>query len=136
MGFVMKNLSPGTRYTIGFLFWMSLYMAAIVFDGFYFNRHSFGIPQAPWLYVFAVMPALPIGGTIWVFLRFLDESDEFVRAIMTRRFIIATGLTLFISIAWGFLQNYAGVWRCDLYNVYMLFWISFGVVSPFVRSSQ
>ena len=131
----MKNLSPTARYNIGFLFWMSLYMAAIVFNGFYF-RNAFGEPQKPLLYLFAVMPALPIGGTIWVFLRYIDESDEFVSAIMSRRFIIATGATLFITTAWGFLQNYAGLWHCDLYLVYMLFWMSFGVVSPFVRSSR
>ncbi len=133
----MKNLSPLARYMTGLSFWMALYIAAIFFDGFYFRDRTFlGEPQAPWLYLFAVMPALPIGGTIWVVLRYMEESDEYVRALLTRRFVLATGATLFITTAWGFLQNYAGLQQFPLYYVYMLFWISFGVVSPFIRGAR
>ncbi len=128
----MKTRSPVADYTIGIIFWMTLYVAAIVFDGFYF-RNRFGTPTSPLLYVFAVLPSIPIGGTILVMLRYIKKADEYVSALITHRFIVATGLTLFICSAWGFLENYANVQHFDLYYVYILFWMSFGVVSAFMR---
>jgi hypothetical protein len=125
----MKTQSPARQYTLSMIFWMVLYVAAVVFDGFYFrNRTPLGIPQSL-LYIFAVMPAFPIGGSILAMLRFIEQSDEYVRAYMSRRFILTTGLTLFITTAWGFLQNYAGLQHFDLYYVYILFWFCFGIVS-------
>ena len=131
----MNSLSPLQKYTAGLLFWMSLYGACIVFNNFYFIKSAFGVPQAPWLYLFAVMPALPVGGSIWVILRYMGKCDEYFRAILSKRFILATGITLFVCTAYGFLENYASLQHFDLYYVWVLFWASFGVVSPFVKSS-
>jgi hypothetical protein len=126
----MKPHSPARQYTLSMMFWMTLYVAAIIFDGFYFRNRTFlGVPQSPLLYIFAIMPAFPIGGSILAMLRFIENSDEYVRAYMARRFILTTGLTLFITTAWGFLQNYAGVQHFDLYYVYILFWFCFGIVT-------
>jgi len=129
----MTSRSPATEYTISMLFWMTLYVAAIVFNGFYFRQQT---PTAPLIYILAVLPALPIGGTIWTMMRYIDRSDEYIRALITRRFILATGITLFISTVYGFLENYAGLQHFDLYYVYVLFWLSFGIVSAFVRGAK
>jgi hypothetical protein len=126
----MKNTSPLTRYLLGLGFWMSLYAVAIVFNGFYFRHYT---PEAPLVYILAVMPALPVGGTIWVILRFIEKCDEYMRAILTRRMILATGVTLFVCTAYGFLENYANARHFDLYLVWVLFWVSYGLVSPFNR---
>lgn len=131
----MKNLSPLQTYMLGLGFWMSLYALTIVFNNYYFVKHAFGEPQAPALYLFAVLPALPVGGSIWVILRYMNKCDEYFRAILTKRFVLATGLTLFVCTAYGFLENYAGVQHFDLYYVWVLFWVAHGIVSPFVRSS-
>ena len=124
----MKNASPLTKYLMGLGFWMSLYAIAIVFNGFYFRSHT---PQAPLVYILAVLPALPVGGSIWVILRYIEKCDEYFRAILTRRMILALGITLFVCTAYGFLENYAGVQHFDLYYVWVLFWVSYGLVSPF-----
>ncbi len=130
---LMKSKSPATEYTLGMAFWMTLYVAAIVFNGFYFRQHA---PTGPLLYILAVLPALPIGGTIWTMLRFIEKSDEYIRAMITRRFILATGMTLFVCTVYGFLENYADLQHFDLYYVYVGFWMCFGIVSIFTRGAK
>ncbi|MFT4075148.1 MAG: hypothetical protein QM647_06410 [Asticcacaulis sp.] len=122
---MLQTQSPATRYTFGMILWMSLYVVAIVFNGFYFRQQT---PTGPLLYTLAILPALPVGGSIWVILRFIAKSDEYVRSVMSQRFILTTGLTLFICTAYGFLENYANVQHFDLYYVYILFWVCFGLV--------
>ncbi|WP_031239000.1 hypothetical protein [Asticcacaulis sp. AC466] len=126
----MSSRSPAAQYTIGMSVWMVLYMAAIIFNGIFFRRYT---AEGPLLYALAVMPALPIGGTILTMLRYIEKSDEFIRAQITRRFILATGITLFICTAYGFLENYAGLQHFDLYYVYVLFWAAFGIISLILR---
>ncbi|ESQ76686.1 hypothetical protein [Asticcacaulis sp. AC402] len=124
--------APLTRYLTGMSFWMVLYMAAIVFNGFYFRSTSpLGVPQAPWLYVFAVMPSLPVGGMIWVMLRHIEDSDEYVRGQLVRRYLIATGLTLLLCSAYTFLENYADVKIFERLYVFAVFCACLAVVTPF-----
>ncbi|ESQ92001.1 membrane protein [Asticcacaulis sp. AC460] len=118
---------------IGMSFWMVLYAAALIGSILLIKSLQ---PTGPLLYVLAVAPALPIGGTIIVFLRYIDAVDEYVRAITTRRFVIATGLTLFLCTAWGFLENNAGAHEFSLYLVYPLFWGLYGATSIFVRQAS
>ena len=133
----MKTLKPITEYTIGFTVWMVAYVAALFFAGYYFRGMTpLGAPQAPLLYAIALLPSIPIGGTILVFLRFMDRSDEYMRSLMTRRFIVATGITLFISTAWGFVRNYTETPGSGLDYSYMIFWLSFAVSCTFVRDSK
>lgn len=76
----------------------------------------------------AILTSLPIGGTILVFLKFIRESDEFIRAKVTEAFIKATGLTLFMATLWGFAENYSVVSHLDYYLIYPIFWACFGLV--------
>jgi hypothetical protein len=128
----MKSHSPDREYLIGFSAWMVAYAALLMLSILIIREQS---PQGLVLYALAVSPSLPIGGTIWQVLRYMDRSDEYVRAIVTRRFVLATGVTLFLCTAWGFLESNAGLPHVDLYLVYPLFWGSFGVASAFVRQA-
>jgi len=126
----MNSLSVNAKYTLSILVWMTLYVVILVGTiSMIAHQHPTGVL----LYALSVAPALPIGGTIFVFQRHLDKVDEYVRAVLTRRFITATGLTLFLCTAWGFLENGANVHHFSLYLVYPLFWICFGVASAFHR---
>jgi hypothetical protein len=49
---------------------------------------------------------------------------------------LATGLCLAVASAWGFLELYAGTPHIGGSMVCPLFWASFGIVTPFVRSSR
>ncbi len=123
--------SVNARYTLGIMVFMTFYVAALFFSIMTIKSQS---PTGPLLYALAVLPALPVGGTIWVFLRYIDKVDEYVRALVTKRFILATGLALFVCTAWGFLENNAGAHEFSLYLVYPLWWGLFGLSSVFYRN--
>ena len=85
---------------------------------------------------FALVVSAPILGHIWAFLAWIRESDEFVRGIATKRFVMAGGITLAVSSVWGLLEIYAKTPHVSAALVVPLFWLAFGLVSPFIRSSH
>ena len=129
----MNLKSPGARYTIGMTIWMVLYAAALFGSITLIQSQA---PTGPLLYILAVLPALPIGGTILTFLAYIERVDEYLRANLVKRFIIATGLTLFLCTAWGFLENNAGAHQFSLYLVYPLFWGLFGATNLILRKAS
>ena len=129
---LMKNLSVNAQYTIGIMVCMLLYVAAL-FGSIASIQHQH--PTGPLLYILAVLPALPIGGTIVVFHRYIAEVDEYIRAVVVRRFVTATGATLFLTTAIGFLENGTGKTIMPLYLVYPMFWMMFAVASLIHRKA-
>ncbi|ESQ80618.1 hypothetical protein [Asticcacaulis sp. YBE204] len=129
----MNLKSPAAEYTIQMIVWMTLYVGLLTGAILYIKTNH---PTGPLLYALAILPALPIGGTIVTFLRFIERSDEYIRAMMVRRVLIAMGLTLFLSTAIGFIENFTETQLIERYLVYPMFWACFGLVSPFVRGSK
>lgn len=79
------------------------------------------LPPAPWSYLMAVLPALPIFGAIWALLRYYEEEeDEYLRTVAIRLYIIATGLTFALCTAWGFLQALAGMPKISLFWIFII----------------
>src|SRR5690606_19175787 len=95
----MKNLSVIRKYVLGMTLWMSLYAVALFVSIYTIRTLS---PQGVSLYALAVLPALPIGGSLWVVLRYIEKADEYVRALMSRAFVLTTGILLFLTTVWGF----------------------------------
>lgn len=126
-------MSANTQYTIGISATMAAYVAALFGSILTLKAH----PEltGPVLWTVAVLPALPVGGSIWVFLRYIDQVDEYVRALTLKRFILATGLTLFLCTAWGFLEENAGAHHFSLYLVYPVFWALYGASCSIYRST-
>lgn len=129
----MDMKSPNTRYVLGLSFWMALYVAALFGSILSIKSQH---PTGLLLDAIAVLPALPVGGAIWVFLKYMEAVDEYVRGVLVRRFVIATGLTLFICTAWGFVEENAGGHHFSLYLVYPLFWGLFGLTSAVLRKAS
>ncbi len=92
------------NYTRRLVVCMALYIVLIFGVGFLF-RHA---PPAGLLaWGAAVLPALPILGVFWTIFRLLvEESDEFMRMMLVRQILFATGFCLAIMTVWEFLQNY------------------------------
>jgi hypothetical protein len=80
--------------------------------------------------------AAPVAGQIWATLALMADSDEFVRALTAKRFVIASGLAMALFCAWGFMESYGDAPHAPGWLIYPLFWSLFGLVSPFVRSSR
>lgn len=92
------------RYTRRLLAVMSLYGVTLVAVNLWFRLAP---PSGPLAYVAAVLPALPIAGVFVVIGRLLVEMrDEYVRMLLVRQSLIATGLALSVTTAWGFLEGF------------------------------
>lgn len=91
-------------------------------------------PRGAW--GFSLVVAAPIIGHIWSYLVWMRDSDEFVRLLAAKRFIVATGVTLAIASIWGFMELYAKAPHVSAAMVYPLLWAAFGIVSTFIRTSH
>lgn len=91
-------------------------------------------PRGAW--GFSLVVAAPVIGHIWSYLAWMRDSDEFVRALTAKRFIVATGVALAVASIWGFMELYAKAPHVSAAMVYPLLWLCFGLVSPFIRTSH
>lgn len=91
-------------------------------------------PTAAWVLALAV--AAPVAGQLWALLALMRDSDEFVRAVEAKRFILAAGGAIALFSAWGFGESYANAPHAPGWLVFPLFWAIYGAVSPFVRTSR
>ena len=91
-------------------------------------------PRGAWGFSLAV--AAPVIGHLWSYLIWMRDSDEFVRTLAAKRFIVATGVTVAIASIWGFMELYAKAPHVSAAMVYPLLWAAFGIVTPFIRTSH
>jgi hypothetical protein len=119
------------RYIAGFAASMSLYVIFVF--GVPLSIKSLAI-EGPALYALAVLPSLPLIYSIYVMGRYLMEMDEYQRAMQTRRMLAGIGATLAVCSAWGFLEIFAQAPRLDLYLVYPMFCMFWGLSCFFIRS--
>jgi hypothetical protein len=78
----------------------------------------------------ALLPALPIIGVFGVMARYLvEERDEYIRSRFVQQALVATGLTLSICTAWGFLENFGVAPHIYAYYAAILWFGSQGLVA-------
>ena len=135
MSSLWKTGTPAhRRYAIRTVTFMLPYMAIcismMVTDAF---DQIMGTPAA---WVLAAAVSAPVIGQIWATLALMRESDEFVRAVTAKQFIVAAGLAMAAATFWGFGETFAGAPHLPAWLIYPLFWGAFGVVSPFIRDSN
>lgn len=125
--------SPGRSYllhtAILMAIYVSIHLAAIlgVFDGMLGQPAGWGV---------ALLLALTVAGQIRATLRLMAQSDEYLRAIIAKCFILASGATLALWTAWGFGETYAAAPHLPGWLCYPFFWAAYALVAPFVRQSR
>ncbi|GFN28353.1 hypothetical protein P3W66_29040 [Achromobacter denitrificans] len=128
-----RATSPGRSYAVRTVAFMSAYVlvhvAAIagLFDS---------ILGKPAGWAVAALAALLVAGQIWATLRLMAQSDEYVRVIVAKCFILAAGATMALWTAWGFGETYAAAPHIPGWLFYPIFWGIYALVSPFVRTSN
>lgn len=90
----------------------------------------------PAAWVLAAAVAAPVLGWIWSILSLMRDSDEFMRAVMAKRFIVSAGLAMAIASFWGFGESYANAPHIPNWMIFPLFWACMGVMTPLIRSSR
>ncbi|WIY70071.1 hypothetical protein KB221_03375 [Aquidulcibacter paucihalophilus] len=133
LAFGKSTSSAHKRYAIRTIAFMSGYVAvnvAAIFGAF----DDITSPAAAW--GLALTVSAPVIGQIWATLSLMRESDEFVRAVVAKQFILASGLAMAVASVWGFGESYAAAPHIPAWMIYPLFWGCFGLIAPFVKSSN
>lgn len=87
-------------------------------------------------WVLAAAVSAPVIGQIWATLALMRESDEFVRAVVAKQFILSAGAAMAVATLWGFGESFAGAPHLPAWLVYAVFWACYGAIAPFIRSSN
>jgi hypothetical protein len=86
-------------------------------------------------WLFALLPALPIGGAVYLTGRYMsEEKDEFQRFVLVQALLGGIGATLVVTTAWGFLENYAHFRRLDILMIWPLYLIFVGISYGIVKA--
>ena len=99
-------------------------------------RGAFDDRSAPGSYLLGLAVAAPIAGQLWATLALMRDSDEFVRALTAKRFIIGSGVAMALFSAWGMVESYGGAPHVPGWAIYPLFWSCFAAAAIFVRTTR
>ena len=76
-------------------------------------------PADPMTIAVALVPGLAVLAWIWAMGKYLIElSDEYLRMLEVRKFLIATGVTLAGTSIWGFVELFTDVPRLPVFYVF------------------
>ncbi len=87
-------------------------------------------PTGPIAWALALLPALPLIGIFAAMGRYLvEESDEYLRSIVVRQSLVASGFMLIVTTCWGFLQSFGQLPHADFYWAAILWFGGLGLGS-------
>src|SRR3954449_4086229 len=105
---------------------LSLLYVAFLFAAIYAFNHQ--LLHGADAYGAAILPALPIIGIFGAMGRYLvEEQDEYVRMLMVRQMLWASGFALSCATIWGFLDNFGLVGHADGYWVVIAWFFGLGL---------
>lgn len=115
------------RYVIRLAVLMSIYLVLLLIAVSTF-RHA--PPTGGLAYAIGIAPALPVIGVFWAVMRLLvEEQDEYLRLLLVRQTLVATGFMLTLATAWGFLESFELVPHIDAYFAAVIWFAGLGVGS-------
>jgi len=122
------SMSPATKRYNWRAVWLSLAYAILLIAAVYGFKHR--MFSGPIAWVAAVLPALPIIGIFGAMGRYLvEEKDEYIRMILVRQSLWASGFALSVATVWGFLENFNLVEHVDAYSVAIVWFFGLGIGS-------
>lgn len=105
---------------------LALLYAAALLGAVYAFTHQLVAGPAAW--IVAVLPALPIIGMFAAIGRYLvEEQDEYLRMLMVRQTLWASGFALSAATLWGFLEAFDLVGHVEPYYVAVLWFGGLGL---------
>ena len=114
-----------TRYNKRVIVLSLLYAAALLGAVYGFKHHLLGGPVA---WVAAILPALPIIGIFAAMgLYLVEEQDEYVRMLLVRQTLWASGFALSLATIWGFLESFELVGHVEFYWVSVMWFAGLGI---------
>ena len=113
------------RYNIRVV-WLSVLYSVFLIAAVYGFKHE--MLSGAGAYAAAILPAIPVIGIFAAIGRYLvEEQDEYVRMLMVRQTLWASGFAISISTIWGFLENFDLVGHVDSYYIVVLWFGGLGL---------
>jgi hypothetical protein len=108
------------------MIWLWLLYAAFLLVAVYAFKHR--LLGGPGAYLVAALPALPIIGVFATVGRYLvEEQDEYLRMLMVRQTLWASGFALSLATIWGFLESFDLVDHIEAYYIAVIWFFGLGV---------
>ena len=115
------------RYVLRVFVSMTLY---IIFLTVALRFVGSGQVTGPLAYLLGALPGIAVIGVFWAVGRLIiEEEDEYLRMLLVRQTLVATGFSLSIATVWGFLENVALVPHVDAFYIAILWFVGLGVGS-------
>ena len=125
---MVHSKSPAhRRYTWRVAAAMVAYLITLFAAEILIDDRGLGGPLA---WVVALLPGLCVASVFWAIGRLLvEEQDEYLRSLMVRQMLVASGLALVVATIYGFLENYGLVPHIPAFYLSVLFFFGLGVGS-------
>ncbi|WP_009966154.1 hypothetical protein [Verrucomicrobium spinosum] len=114
----------------------ALFMSGYVLVNLAAIAGAFDDARGKGAWALGLVVSAPIIGQLWSLLAYMRDADEYVRSVMARTFIIASGLAMALFCTWGFLETYAGARHAPAWLIVPTFYAAFGLVTLFTRDSR
>ncbi len=91
-------------------------------------RHVIGqeVVSGPLLWGLALIPGLAMVGIFYAYgMLIVEQKDEFIRMLVVRQLVIATGIALAFATVWGFLEEFGLVAHVYAYYVAVAWIVGF-----------
>ena len=105
---------------------MSLYVLLLLVC-VHFLKH--GAPSQPLRITLALIPTLPVIWVMWSLYVFLEHADELQRRVHLTSLSMAAGVTAFLTLTYGFLEEFAGFPHVPLWWTFVVIDLVWGATS-------
>lgn len=104
---------------------MGVYLVSLFAAEYLISRE---LVDGPLAWVLGLIPGLAVVGAFYaVGMLIVEQKDEFLRMLIVRQILVATGFSLSIATVWGFLENFALVPHVPAFWVGILWFLGFGI---------
>ena len=124
---VHSNSPAHRRYVWRIMAAMAAYLVTLFAAEILIDDRGLAGPLA---WVVALLPGLCVAAVFWAIGRLLiEEQDEYIRSLLVRQMLIASGLALVVATIYGFLENYGLVPHVAAFYLSIVFFFGLGVGS-------
>jgi hypothetical protein len=123
--------APTRRYLIRLFTAMGLYVVSLFAAKYLTNHH---LVKGWTIWPLALLPGLSIVGAFYaIAMLIIEQKDEYIRMLLVRQTLFATGITLAAATVWGFLENFGLVIHLDAFYWAIVWFAGLGFGAIFNR---
>jgi hypothetical protein len=114
---------------------LSLIYAILLIAAVHLFTHH--LMRGPLAWIVGILPALPIVGIFAAIGAYIvEETDEYLRMLLIRQTLYASGITLSVVTVWGFLESFGMVGHVESYNAAVLWFAGLGIGTVINRITE